>query len=262
MICQSFNSELYVSTIQMCDIFNHIQISARNGRNVKVQTVFGNRSRIFKDLENPNKAPIKYPLITIKRTGLSRDTTRVNDINENLKHMIGSMNPNDVQSNPINIQFQVTIFTKRQSEMERIIGNFLPWFNGGDIYVRVPHPKIANSTMNLQVVWDGEVDEDWPFELGPENPDTKVATINFTMKTALFAGTELWDGNAGKLIESVNFTLTDTLSGDSTYPNLNVGGFYPVEYLTDIDGYYDDIQDGTVAEPSVDEFIVSGDVNC
>jgi hypothetical protein len=255
MQIESFNNELYTSTIQFVDIFNHIAFTGRNSKTTKVGVVLGNRSRIFKDLENPNKAPIVYPLIAVQRTALSRDTTRVNDINENMKAMTGSIDYDNMQGNPVNITFQVTIFSKRQSEIERIIGNFIPFFQP-DVYVRVPHPKLADKKMNLQVVWDGEVDEEWPFELGPEQPDTNIATLTFILKTSLFAGTSEYNG-IGNPIESIHFTLTESLSGESIYPNNYVGGFYEVPFTVDLCDYYDDVRDGTIPDPAVDEFIVT-----
>lgn len=259
MKTESFNSEVEMSTLQFIDIFNHISMRGKTGRPRKVSVAVGNRSRIFKDLSNPNKAPIKYPLIVINRTGIERDASRVTDINENLKYMTGSVDPDDIAGNPINISFEVTVLAKKIDDIDRIIGNIIPWFNA-DIFVRIPHPKVSNKKINIQVLWAGSIDEELPKELEPDASDIKTATMNFTLKTWLFGGTQPW-GGVGNVIESINFTLTDSLSSDSIYPNKVVGGFYEVPYTFDVDDYFDDVADETITDPSVDEFVVSGTVD-
>jgi len=248
----SFNNELKIATVQFGDIFNYIAYS-RGGRNIKTVMAFGNRSRIFKDLENPKKGAVKLPLIIISRTGLSRDTSRVSGVNEMLKSINDGYDYNVWAGNPVNIEFKVTVTAKEQSDIEHIISNFTPFFNP-DVYVRMPHPKISGEYMNLQVVWDGTIDEEWPEEIEPSQHDLEIATMNFTLKTFLFGGTTEY-GGLGKPIQTIRFTLTEALSGEGNI----VGGFYPVEYIVDIDDYYDDIVDGTVSDPIHDEFVVSGE---
>lgn len=256
MKTESFNDELSTSTIQFLDIFNNIAFTGRANKDRKVTVAVGTRSRIFKNLESPEKGNITLPMIIINRTGIARDTTRVNDVNENIKALTGSFDPNDIAGNPVDLSFEVTILTKKINDIDRIISNFLVYMNP-DIYVRIPHPKIPTEKINLQVIWDGTVSEEFPKELTPDQHDTKVATLNFTLKSWLFGGTQS-SISSGKLIETVNFTLTESISGD---PENIVGGFYAVPTEIDLCDYFDQVADGTITDPDVDQFVVSGTVD-
>ena len=241
---------------QFMDIFSDIIIRKSNDKSLRVSCVFGQRSRIFKDLQNPDKGAIVTPLIIITRTGLSRDTERVSDVNEMLKKVTSTYDYNDWIPNPMNMEFQVTVVSKLQSDIERIICNFIPFFNP-DVYVRTTHPKLPDNKMNLQIHWAGDIDEEWPEEIEPSDYDYKVATTNFTMKTAIFGGLENEINARTGLIHDIRFILTDTLSGETGYPNSMVGGWYDVPTMYEFDDYYRDLGDGTIT-PNYDTMIISG----
>ena len=81
MKVESYNREILHATAMFMDAFNDITIKRVSGKEIRVKLLNGRRSRIFKSLENPARSPIKPPLIAVIRTGISRDTGRVSDIN-------------------------------------------------------------------------------------------------------------------------------------------------------------------------------------
>ena len=94
---QSFNSELAISNILFKKLFSNIRIGRTNSKGeetqLQVNCVFGQRSRILKNLENPEKrGNIKVPMIIINRTGYSRNGDRLNNLHNEVKYEINSAN--------------------------------------------------------------------------------------------------------------------------------------------------------------------------
>lgn len=191
---RSFNNELSLAQIQFMSIFSGIVISRdkKDGKtkDLIIPCVFGQRSRILKNLETPDLA-IKQPLpvIVIERNGFSRDEARVANLHLDriTAGRLDTADLNYLSPNPINISYNVSIITKYPGDMDKIVSNFLPFFNG-DVYVRIPHPKIKDSVLNCQVLWGGSVSEEWQSEKDAYSDDIQVCTLEFTYKTYLFGG--------------------------------------------------------------------------
>lgn len=80
----------------------------RNGEETKFNCVVGNRSRIFKNLENPSKnAEYSLPMIIIQRTGITKNNDRLTNINNEVKYAThsGRLNYNLYTPVPIDITF-------------------------------------------------------------------------------------------------------------------------------------------------------------
>lgn len=70
MEVRSYNKELAYADMLFKRPFSNIEIE-RNGQTRSVQCIKGSRSRILKNLENPDKRGMyKLPVIIIERTGL------------------------------------------------------------------------------------------------------------------------------------------------------------------------------------------------
>ena len=70
----SYNDELGLANMIFKRVFDNIRISRTSAKGetslLKVHCVFGQRSRILKNLENPSKrGNIKLPMIVINRNG-------------------------------------------------------------------------------------------------------------------------------------------------------------------------------------------------
>lgn len=190
---RSFNNELSLAQIQFMSIFSGIVISRdtkTGSKDIMVPCVAGQRSRILKNLENPDLAPRQaLPVIVVERGGFSRDTERVANLHLEQKAAprADMIDFNYLSPNPINVSYTVSILTKYPGDLDKILSNFIPFFNG-DVYVKIPHPKIPNYSLKCQVLWDGTVQDEWPSEKEPYSDDIQIASTSFTFKTYLFGG--------------------------------------------------------------------------
>lgn len=204
----SYNFELKTATAQILDVFNNIRIRRYDNQNsiqktISVPCLYGNRSRILKSLENKNKT-LKAPLIVISMGNVSRDSSRVHSVNASLMYQAGTTyDPLKQVPTPVNIEYEMSIITKYQEDMDQIISNFIPFMNP-DIYVVSPHPKQPTINIKNQVVWNGDIDITWPDEISEDEPYRIIGTSNFTYKTWIWAGLSA-DGDTGPLIHRINF---------------------------------------------------------
>ena len=191
MEIQSWNKELVLANLQFKRLFNNISIT-KNGETTKFGCVIGNRSRIFKNLENPTKSAMySLPLIIIQRTGITKNDARLANMNNEVKYAPHSkMRSYDLYTPvPVDISYQVTIVSKYQEHIDRAVSNFIPFFNK-DLFVRCEHPKIEGLYFTNQVVMEDNLQEDHPDEIDPSADDVVTMTIGFTYKTFIFSGTK------------------------------------------------------------------------
>lgn len=189
MEVQSWNKELVLANAQFKRLFNNISID-KNGQKTNFLCVLGNRSRIFKHLENPEKNSMyKLPMIIIQRTGITKNNDRLANVNNEVKYATHSsrLDYNLYTPVPVDITYEVTIVSKYQEHIDRAISNFIPFFNK-DLYVRCQHPKFEGLFFTNQVVMDDNIQEEHPDEIDPSADDIVSATCTFTFKTYMFCG--------------------------------------------------------------------------
>ena len=179
MLIQSFNQELQYANIMFGRIFKNITIDKTiNGKRTshRVKCVYGNSSRILKNLINPTKrATYSYPLISIMRTGIARDPERVSNLHNEIVRSASrdKINYNLLAPNPINIEYAVSIISDLPSDIDLILGNFIPFFNS-DLFVTSKHPKFAGLTYNSQIIMNDAITEEHPEELTNDVSDIKA----------------------------------------------------------------------------------------
>lgn len=128
--------------------------------------MLGQRSRILKNLENPEKrGNMKLPMIVINRTGYTRNGDRLNNLNNEVKYeMTSSYRKYHLMAPvPVDISYDVTIIAKYPADIDKIASNFMVFFNS-DIFVSCEHPKYQGIKLNNQVVMSDSVSEDHPDE--------------------------------------------------------------------------------------------------
>ena len=152
--------------------------------------MLGQRSRILKNLQNPEKrGNMRLPMIIINRTGYSRNGARLNNLHNEVKYEMGpaSRRYELMTPVPVDIDYELTVVSKYPADIDKIASNFMVFFNS-DIYVSCEHPKYEGIKMNNQIVMQDSVSEDHPDEPDSSADDLTTATFNFTFKTYLFAG--------------------------------------------------------------------------
>ena len=252
MKTESYNREILHATAMFMDAFNDITIRRASGKLIKVKLLNGRRSRIFKSLENPARSPIKPPLIAVVRTGITRDTSRVSDLNRYLLKTTGSdLNYNFYPPNPMDLTFQLTLVAKTQSDMDRMLSNFIPFCNQS-FFVNTPHPKLPGQVIKHEVIWNGNITETDNSETSFEDAELIIAETDFTFKTWMGAGTEN-KLDEQKLIKKFNiypnlFSIGVQQLLSQSNSNPFTSGFTTAEslcasrgYLLDDDTYYGDI---------------------
>lgn len=191
---QSYNAELAIANLLFKNTFSNIRIDRLQDdgskKQILVQCMLGQRSRILKGLENPEKrGNMRLPMIIINRTGYSRNGERLNNLHNEVKFELGPANRKYelMTPVPVDIDYEVTIVSKYPSDIDMIASNFMVFFNS-DIYVTCEHPKYEGIKMNNQIVMQDSVSEDHPDEPDSAQDDLTTATFQFVFKTYLFAG--------------------------------------------------------------------------
>lgn len=180
---QSYNMELAYASLLFKNVFSNIRIDRPQDdgsrKQILVQCMLGQRSRILKGLENPEKrGNMRLPMIIINRTGYSRNGERLNNLHNEVKYELGPANRKYelMTPVPVDIDYEVTIVSKYPSDIDMIASNFMVFFNS-DIYVTCEHPKYEGIKMNNQIVMQDSVSEDHPDEPDSAQDDLTTATF-------------------------------------------------------------------------------------
>lgn len=229
----SYNRELETANLLFKGLFNNIRIQKQN-KNVNINCVIGNRSRIFKNLENPQKQSMyKLPLIIIQRTGLTKNSDRLSNMFNEVKYATSSkkLDYNLFTPIPIDIDYTVTIASKYKSDLDMIISNFIPFFNKS-VFVRSPHPKFQDVMITSQVIMEDSIQEEAPDEFDSSQDDISIVTCSFVFKTYIFCGTDKMPANIHKR-DVISTFVSTYISND-------------VEISTEVSTIVEEIYDGLI----------------
>lgn len=255
----SYNNELkYCKALFLDAICNDIAIRRSSSKNLNdantktlnVRAVYGARSRLFKQLENPEKTAIKLPVIAATLTGISQDKSRIVDSQEYLARLpnIAGMTGDALQNaynyyppNPINLSFTVNFMTRYEEDLDQIITNITSLMTAG-IYVVSPHPKYPSVNIKHQITWQGSVTVDDKSEPATNEPIIHTASADFVFKTWFFPGFGPAQEMQQGIIKRVNF-FPELVQQDG-YTTLS--NFHVVPLNTNFSTYMADIINGKV----------------
>jgi hypothetical protein len=168
-------------------------VGSSNG--IKVNYVYGPKQRVFNTLQNPAPGGITVPAIAVSLGTISRDQTRVFNKNDGFNVNYSKFNESIdfvkhiPQPIPINIGVNMTLITKYQNDMEQLISNFAPYC---DPYIVISWktPELDNSLIpyeiRTEVLWNGNINLQYPNDAGPSQAFRIVADTSFTIKGWLF----------------------------------------------------------------------------
>ena len=269
MEIRSFNQELQFANLLFARLFSNITIEKTiNGKksSYMVKCQYGNRSRIYKNLQNPTKRGMySYPILIYERTGISRDPERVSGLHNEILRSGNSrmVDFNLLAPNPINIDYSVYLISNFASDNDLIMGNFIPFFNS-DLFVTCKHPKFAGLTYNSQVIMSDSITEEHPDELANDAEDITVTTFNFTFKTYIFGGNERALAGLHKIVRKNDDGTETTISASGFVPTIDticvdfhdVPRIDPTNLSTvtsySFDKYFQDIESGELSNPVYD----------
>ena len=135
MLQRSYNKEIVIATRMFMDVFNDIVIDRRDNQDtiqktIKVPCIYGARSRMLKALENRGNT-LRLPLIAVSIVGFTRDESRAHSVNIFKQlNVDGHFDIRNMIGNPININFQVSILTKYQEDLDQILVRIAPRVQG------------------------------------------------------------------------------------------------------------------------------------
>lgn len=225
MKANPFHFEIKDLVTQFVAAFDDIVIGRYNRSRelqdrIQVKYVYMPKQRVLHDLINKTQM-ITLPGIAVSIGGISRDNDRV------FNKIAGSWYRRDPrlpdaavrtdylpQPVPIDIDINMSVITKYQSDMDQILTNFIPY---NDPYIVVSWmlpdksmtvPQEVRSTIE----WSGNINMEYPVELAPNQPFRVTADTTFTIKGWLFKK-EYAAGLSNALTISVN---TENVMGGLT----------------------------------------------
>ncbi len=248
---RSYNRELAYANMLFKRPFSNIAIE-RDGKLIKFKCLFGNRSRIFKNMENPQKkAMYSLPMVIIQRTGITKNDERLANVWNEVKYATSSkrLNYDLFTPIPIDISYEVSFVSKYPGDIDMAISNFIPFFNK-DLYFSSKHPKFDDISFQNQVIMENTITEEHPDELDPTADDIVVSTCSFTYKTFIFCGnnkpktvivpvvsTYISSDHYEGLSDILSSWDLDEFSSVSSIlnPNKKISAYYQTMVTTDID---------------------------
>jgi hypothetical protein len=161
----------------------------------KVLFVYSPKQRVFSNLNSPTAGGMTVPVIAVNLSSIQRDNNRVFNkiegfnVNFNPNDNSGKFYKNIPQPVPINIGLDMTIVTRYQADMDQILANFIPYF---DPYIVISWklPDLVKSDtpyeLRNEVLWNGNINIQYPDNLTGTQPYRLTATTSFTIKGWMF----------------------------------------------------------------------------
>lgn len=188
---------------QFVSAFNDVIIKRHNkDRSVRSRVharyVYAPKQRVIHDIVNKARH-ITLPVVAVNISGVSRDESRV------FNKIEGAYFPN-IERNvsgkkietrhmpqpvPINIQVNMSILARYQTDIEQIVSNFVP-YNDPYIILSWKLPESFSPVpqeIRSEVLWSGDLNINYPDEIGPTDPFRLACDTSFTIKTWLFKNT-------------------------------------------------------------------------
>lgn len=166
---------------------------------VKVRYVYAPKQRVIHDLTNKARH-ITLPVVAVNIGSISRDESRVfsklygSYLSEHERNPLFANGPESTttyhvpQPVPVNIDVNMSIMARYQTDIEQIISNFIPY---NDPYVviswKMPEPFYSKDVeIRSEVLWSGNLNMDYPENLSSTDPYRLSCDTSFTIKTWLF----------------------------------------------------------------------------
>lgn len=268
----SYDFEVKNAVAQFLDTLNDIIVKRRKGdktQQVKVHAQLGDSSRTYKFLSNPRKTLV-VPKLSVTMNNLTRDATRSSGINDHLTGMPELRTLTNAQltnfynrfyGTPVNIDFDVEIFTIYHEDLDQIMCNITAFCNPS-FYVVTLHPKVLQSkftkpvTIQHQVVWNGDFSLKMPFEVPKDTDYRYYANTKFTFKTWIWPGEGAWIGDPPHIIEKINF-FPEIVGGEEDGV-WTLSNWHAVPRSMEFEEYQENVVLGLIKRPYYDVLSLSG----
>ena len=161
---------------------------------INVRYVYAPKQRVMHDIINLNKT-VEIPAVAVNIASVSRDTTRVFNKVDGFYYSSNDPQTNQLTSRhikapiPINLELNITILARYQSDIDQILSNFVPFCNPYVViswYVPKEFDIAVDQEIRSEVLWNGNVSLNYPVELNASQKARVTADTSFTVKGWLF----------------------------------------------------------------------------
>jgi len=248
---QTFHFEIKDLVTQFVAAFDDIIIK-RYDKNrvpqndVQVRYVYAPKQRVLYDLVNKAQN-LTVPVVAININSVSRDESRVFNklagfyVSRGAGELDTQINSQFYRTPvPVNIQVNMSVITKFQTDMYQIISNFVPYNNPYIILSwKVPFTILQSTVpqeIRSEVLWDGGITLSYPTDIAANEKYRIVGDTAFTIKGWLFPYVQNPAGNIFYI--DTNFrtasilTSYEELSGDTYVFPVSSGLVNEVESFT------------------------------
>ena len=168
---------------------------------INVRYVYAPKQRVLYDLVNENKT-LTLPVVSVNVNNISRDENRVFNKLDGFYYQ-GNIGDDKVSRHikapvPVNISLSVSILSRYQTDMDQILSNFVPFCNPYVVISWKVPEKFSLSVdqeIRSEVLWNGDVNLDYPIETNGRQKARVTADTLFTIKGWLFKDTDDPSGN-------------------------------------------------------------------
>lgn len=219
MIRYTYDHELMTMSTMFMNSMSDIVVKRFNVHKqprdqIKTRIVYAPKQRVLNDLLNRDQN-LQLPVISVHIGGIARDQERTfNKILGTFHTPANSKSSvNEKGPLPVDITYNVTIMTRYQQDMDQILSHLLPYVNPYFV-VSWRTPNRPDHEIRSNVLWSGNVNIQYPFEIAATQVARVVADLSFTFKGWLFQNQE---------------TIGNIFTFNTTFAAATVG--IPPEYL-------------------------------
>jgi hypothetical protein len=160
---------------------------------IKVRYVHAPKERVLFDIVNKAQN-ITLPVISVALESVSRDQNRVFNKIDGMyapigKNIYGRDTAFIAMPIPVDLNVSLSIITNYQSDMDQILSNFVPYSNPYIVICwKIPEEFGIKDTEEIRsvVMWDGNINLEYPKDLEPGTKPRFVANTSFLIKGWLF----------------------------------------------------------------------------
>jgi hypothetical protein len=218
--------------IQFLAAFNNVVIKRFNserevGQTIQVRYVYAPKERVIYDIVNQSQN-ITLPVVSINMRSFSRDNNRV--FNKSGGFYKPSKDEKDKKKGdsefcifyrtpvPVNIEIDMSIMTKYQTDLDQIMSNFIPFCNPYVILSwKVPEeynmPFVEE--IRSEVLWGGNISVEYPKDIAGNTKYHIIGNTSFTIKGWIFPAVE----DPVKNVFFIDSALSLVGTGDSNFRN-------------------------------------------
>lgn len=154
---------------------------------IKARVVYAPKQRVLNDLLDKDQN-IQLPVLAVTIGGIARDENRVFNKLQGLYYKTTPIS-NDLNYDPtplpIDVTFNVSILTRYQQDMDQIISHLIPYINPYFV-VSWRTPGRQEFEIRSNVVWNGQVNVQYPVDATATTVARVTAELSFTFKGWLF----------------------------------------------------------------------------